>query len=208
MRLISNTAISLDGRTGLPDAPRFRVGSRADLARMRALRGSVDAVLVGGATFRAWPLASAAEPPRSLHMAVLTRTGVLAAAPRWRPHSSVQLVVLGGPGLDVAAHERAFGAEVECCERPGLAWALERLAARGCERVLLEGGGRLIHDALAEGVLDELNITLCPLVLGGSAPSLVDGPQLPEGLRELDLVDMAVISNEVVLRYVRRTEGG
>lgn len=207
MRLISNTAISLDGRTGLADAPRFRVGSRADLARMRALRATVDAVLVGGETFRTWPLALAAVPARPLLMAVLTRSGVLEAAPRWRSDPTVQLVVLGGPDLDVAAHEQAFGADLELCERPSLAWALERLEVRGCERVLLEGGGRLIHDALAEGVLDELHITLCPLVLGGDAPSLVDGPRLPAGLRELELVDMAVVSNEVVLRYVRRTAG-
>ncbi len=204
MELISNTAISLDGRTGRHGDPRFRLGSRRDLARMRALRATVDAVLVGGATFRAWPLAYTATPSRPLVQAVLTRRGLLAQAGAFKPHDDVEMVVLGGSALDAAAHAAAFSATVHTTAAPSLGWALDRLAAAGCRRVLLEGGGQLIHRALAEDRLDRLHLTLCPVVLGDAGPGLATGGLLGAAGRRLALEDCARDGDEVILCYRRR----
>ncbi len=66
LRVISNTAISLDGRITTVANERFTLGSEADLRLMSQLRNQVDAVLVGGQTFRHWP-----EPklPLAKHLA-------------------------------------------------------------------------------------------------------------------------------------------
>ena len=52
MQVLSNTALSLDGRTARRSAPRLRMGSAADLVEMKRLRGTVDAVRVADAVWR------------------------------------------------------------------------------------------------------------------------------------------------------------
>jgi len=208
--VLSNTAVSIDGKIATANRARAALGSAEDRRRMRALRDSVDAVLVGGATFRTWGLpllAADADPPhdrrRPLVNAVLTRRGV-AHAPGLRfPDPRVELVVLAGPGIDAARHRAALGASVEQTDAPSPRWALERLRARGCARVMVEGGGDLIAQLLAEGLLDELHVTLCPLVVGGaSAPTLADGPGfLADALPRLRLLACEPAGDEVFLRY-------
>ncbi|MDX5372852.1 MAG: dihydrofolate reductase family protein [Pseudomonadaceae bacterium] len=48
--------------------------------------------------------------------------------------------------------------------------ALEELAACGCERVWLVGGGSLAGNCLAAGLLDELVVDLIPHLLGAGIP--------------------------------------
>ena len=44
--------------------------------------------------------------------------------------------------------------------------ALERLAERGFEHVTCEGGPALLHSALAAGVVDELDLSIAPALVG------------------------------------------
>jgi 5-amino-6-(5-phosphoribosylamino)uracil reductase len=44
---------------------------------------------------------------------------------------------------------------------------LSRLAAEGLKRLLVLGGARLAASLLREALIDELQLTLCPQVLGG-----------------------------------------
>ena len=52
MKVVSNTAVSLDGRINTRERRFTFFGSARDHARMSRLRAEADAVLVGGATFR------------------------------------------------------------------------------------------------------------------------------------------------------------
>ena len=57
--------------------------------------------------------------------------------------------------------------------------AIEQLGELGAESVLIEGGGRLNYAALAEGIVDEIYLTIMPAVSGDKAgTSLADGPGL------------------------------
>ena len=49
--------------------------------------------------------------------------------------------------------------------------ALDRLAALGHEQVLCEGGPTLFRDALAAGVVDELDLSIAPGAGGRRAPA-------------------------------------
>ena len=55
MKVVTNTAVSLDGRINTRERRFTFFGSARDHARMSRLRAGADAVLVGGATFRNWP---------------------------------------------------------------------------------------------------------------------------------------------------------
>ena len=63
MKVVSNTAVSLDGRINTRERRFTFFGSARDHARMSRLRAGADAVLVGGATFRNWPHAALPDPP-------------------------------------------------------------------------------------------------------------------------------------------------
>ena len=62
-----------------------------------------------------------------------------------------------------------------------LAAALGALAERGYARVLAEGGPTLNGQLVAAGLLDELCLTVSPLLAGGDAKRILAGPALPSG---------------------------
>ena len=62
-----------------------------------------------------------------------------------------------------------------------LAAALGALAERGFAQVLAEGGPTLNGQLAAAGLLDEVCLTLSPLLVGGDAKRILSGPGLPGG---------------------------
>lgn len=89
-------------------------------------------------------------------------------------------------------------------EFPSLRWVLETLQSQhGVQRVVCEGGAKLFHGLLAEDLIDELNLTFCPLLFGGEgAPSLtgLPGPFLAAA-RGFRLEAMEVLGDECFARY-------
>jgi riboflavin biosynthesis pyrimidine reductase len=62
-----------------------------------------------------------------------------------------------------------------------LAAALAALAERGYARVLAEGGPSLNGQLAAADLLDELCLTVSPLLAGGDTKRILAGPALPPG---------------------------
>jgi 5-amino-6-(5-phosphoribosylamino)uracil reductase len=77
----------------------------------------------------------------------------------------------------------AAGVEVLVCgdDDVDLPAALDQLAARGLEQVLCEGGPALFRAALAAGVVDELDLTIAPLLVGGGPGLLPAALPAPAG---------------------------
>jgi 5-amino-6-(5-phosphoribosylamino)uracil reductase len=74
----------------------------------------------------------------------------------------------------------------------------------GVKRLLCEGGGETNAALIKAGVVDELYITICPLVLcGGRAPTFCDGEGAKSirGASHLQLKAVKVIQGELCLRY-------
>jgi len=208
--VFSNSAVSLDGKLGTPGYDHVSLGSREDLRRMSLLRARADAVLVGGRTWRAWSLPLVEDPAvvqveraRPVINAVLTRSGQGPRQGRFFDDARTRPLILGGPQADL----RDFPASVTTCRSEGpstVAWALQELRRdHGARRILVEGGGDLIWQLLERDLLDELNVTLCPVIVGGrKAPTLVDGQGFgPQQLRKLQLIAHEVVGQEIFLRY-------
>jgi riboflavin biosynthesis pyrimidine reductase len=88
--------------------------------------------------------------------------------------------------------------------------ALDFFSDRGVETVLIEGGAQLNYAALAEGVVDEILLTVMPFVSGkhGDA-AFAEGPKsLGAPFLELELLSSEPVSTgELFLHYrIRRTE--
>lgn len=171
---------------------------------MSLLRAQADAVLVGGQTFRSWPHPLLELPQdararsRPMLNAVLTRRGLGEFdASAW---TDADLLVLAGQGADLTG---MGDTEVLTHTEPSPVWALDVLQDRGCQSVLVEGGGDLIFQLLEAGRLEELYITLCPRLIGGvGAPTLADGRGFgPQAIKDLSLVDCTQRDDELYLHY-------
>ena len=82
------------------------------------------------------------------------------------------------------------------------------LAARGVDRLMVEGGGTLNFELLRLGLVDELILYVAPLVFGGrSSPTLAAGSGfVREQALSLDLVDLEKWEDGgVLLHYKPKT---
>jgi 5-amino-6-(5-phosphoribosylamino)uracil reductase len=215
MKVVSNTAISLDGRINTRERRFAFFGSSRDHARMSRLRADADAVLVGGATFRNWPhpalpdIADRARLRGRPWNVVVSRSLDLPPAADYFADPAIRPLLLTRAA---SLHGRRPPAEAEGWAGEGedlpVPWILEQLARRGVERLLVEAGGDLLFQFLAAEAIDEMYLTLCPLVVGGDAPSLADGPgfDLAE-LRRMRLLAAEPEGDEVFLHYAAVREG-
>lgn len=87
------------------------------------------------------------------------------------------------------------------------AWqpALEQLAAAGLQRLVVLGGASLAASLLAENRIDELQLTLCPQLLGGEHAWLGLGAAVPAAARAgwRLLEQRCLEGEELLLRYGR-----
>lgn len=214
MKVVSNTAISLDGRINTRERRFAFFGTERDHARMSGLRAEADAVLVGGTTFRNWPHPSLPDvgdraqlrgPPWNV---VVTRTLDVPLTPQFLGEAAIRPLFL----TRAAALRDDFPAEAEGWSgegSPPVAWMLEQLARRGVERLLVEAGGDLLFQFLAADAIDEMHLTLCPFVVGGPAPSLVEGAGFDfADLRRLRLLAAEQEGDEVFLHYAATRRPG
>ena len=213
MRVISNTAISVDGRINTRERRFVQLGSAADHLRMSLLRSQADAVLIGGSTFRNWPHPSLPEAehrkPRAapLWNVVVSRTLQVPLSPEFLTEPGIRPLLL--TRADVVPP--GCPAEVEAYAGPDrslpVSFILAALRRRGVQTLLVEAGGDLLFQFLAADALDELFVTLCPLVIGGDTPSLADGAGFTMAeLRRLQLRSTEVVGSEIFLHYaVSRT---
>ena len=212
MRVISNSAISLDGRINTREARFTSLGSARDHARMSLLRSRADAVLVGGGTFRNWPHPSLPDDAdmapgasqRTIWNVVVTRSLDVPLHPEFLAERRIRRLLLTS-----ARDVLFFPDEVEVEVHPGpepsvpVGWILDTLARRGVETLLVEAGGDLLFQFLAAGAVDELFVTLCPVIIGGTdTPTLTDGEGFLFALMpRLGLLSAEVESDEVFLHY-------
>lgn len=81
--------------------------------------------------------------------------------------------------------------------------AFSHLKALGLEQIAVLGGGELIASLLLVDLIDEIWLTICPLLLGGvDAPTPVEGSGLLVNLApRLELLSVQPIGQEVFLHY-------
>jgi 5-amino-6-(5-phosphoribosylamino)uracil reductase len=81
--------------------------------------------------------------------------------------------------------------------------AFQQLETLGIKRLAILGGGKLVASVLAAGLIDELWLTVCPLILGGvDAPTPVEGKGFLADLApKLELLTVKQVGGEVFLHY-------
>ena len=144
-----------------------------------ALRSHADGVLVAAGTVRAEHYG-----PIGLPIAVVSRSCRLDWDwPLFTATNAQPIVVTVAEAPELERKRAADLADVIIAgERDvDLATAIDALAARGLCRVLAEGGPSLNGQIAAAGLLDELCLTLSPLLVGGDAKRILAGAGLVTG---------------------------
>lgn len=85
--------------------------------------------------------------------------------------------------------------------------ALAVLTARGWTRQLTEGGPRLLAQLAADGLLDELCLSLAPLLTAGDAPRIMHGAEMADAQR-MSLVSLIEQKGFLFTRYCRTPVSG
>jgi riboflavin biosynthesis pyrimidine reductase len=203
-------AAEVGGRSG-------GLSSDADHRLFSVLRGLCDVVLVGAGTVRherygpARPTAErrswreqhglAAVPP----IAVVTSSVDLDLESAFFTEAAARPVILTTGAAPAAAQQRAARvADVVVCGENDVdvGAALEALADRGLTRVLCEGGPHLLGQLAAAGRLDELCLSLSPVIAGPERLRIIGGSPWDEPER-LELAHVLTAEGTLFLRYVR-----
>ncbi len=192
------------------------LGSTLDRARLERARTNSKASLIGAGTLREGNPemlgpGGALIPGRI--RAIVTKSGNI-------PIEGKRLFEYGPPPIIFTGKEKTTGLQNRllphaCCEVIGISRyrtgelalreILDVLEIRGADSVLIEGGGILNHAAISQGVVDELILTITPLVLGTRGiQSLADGDRpVGDPLAGFRLVSCKPQpTGEIFLRYI------
>ncbi len=216
-------AITLDGKVADYQKNAARFGSNNDKLHLEHQISLSDAVLFGAGTLRAYqtslPITTSSllekrrqhhKPSQPIHL-VCSASGQL--NPQWRffqqPIPRWLLTTPAGQ-KNWNQHNYQGFEQIIASERvrDDFDWShiFKHLYSCHIERLAILGGGTLIASLLEADLIDEWQITLCPVILGGeNAPTLVEGQGfLAEKAKKLELLSIKTISSEIFLHYRKR----
>jgi riboflavin-specific deaminase-like protein len=222
-----NVATSADGKIAPASRVYIPFGSRRDRQSMMELRASADAVMAGARTVDRYPanLGPGAARYRRMRLknglneynlrVIVSGDGTINPEAEIFKHRFSPIIILASARISSARLRRlrlladevkTFGAQ-EINFPAALRWLRQRWHVK---RLLCEGGGQLNGALFRAGLVNEVHLTICPLLLTGrSAPTLADGagiPRLAEACH-LNLASMKRIKDELFLRYRVRARG-
>jgi riboflavin biosynthesis pyrimidine reductase len=183
----------LDGSTVVDDNSRA-LSSDADRDVLLGLRAIADLLLVGASTVRIEGYGPPSKPGQ--RVGVVSRTGDLDLTTElFRSGGGFLVVPESAPDLPVDT-VRAGSTELD------LAGALRQIGQRfDVDYVQAEGGPALNAALVAADLLDELDLTVSPVISGGDGPRLTTGA--PDVLRRMQLAHLCEDDGFLFTRYVR-----
>ncbi|GAB3590056.1 pyrimidine reductase family protein [Angustibacter peucedani] len=214
----ANFVATLDGSATGDDGRSGSINDPADHRVFDLLRALSDVVLVGAGTARDEGYGRVRTPDRWVALrtalgladhpalAVVTRSLDVPEALLEPADGAGELLVVSTQDADPARlgqlRERLGDERLLLAGRGSvdLAHVVERLAGSGRRRVLAEGGPQLMNDLVRAGVLDELCLTVAPLLVGGDGPRIGRGAPVHERMR---LAHALVSDGPLLTRWTR-----
>ncbi|MGE2725181.1 pyrimidine reductase family protein [Mycolicibacterium pulveris] len=189
----ANMIASVDGGA-TADGKAGGMADAGDRLVFRLMRYAADVIVVGAATVRVENYSGAQVPVTHRNarqrrgqaevppIAVVTQSGNLDPDARFFTRTETRPMILTCTDAFADTHNRlsgvadVFDASGPEADRVDPATLLKILAERGLYRVLSEGGPQVLGMFIEHGHLDELCLTVAPLLLGGLAPRIASGP--------------------------------
>jgi diaminohydroxyphosphoribosylaminopyrimidine deaminase / 5-amino-6-(5-phosphoribosylamino)uracil reductase len=188
--IIAKWAMTLDGKIATHTGESRWISNPKSREIVHALRGRVDAVLIGrGTAERDDPLLTARPAgPRTAARVILDTQATLGSESQLvRTAGQSPVLVAVGAEAPAASCQRLrdAGCEVFVCNGKTHAARLDALLAelgrRRWTNVMVEGGGRLLGSLLDARAIDEVHVFIAPKLIGGaSAATAVAGRGVAE----------------------------
>ena len=188
-----NMAMTADGKIATANRAVHSFGSARDLQHLYQLRATADAILCGARTVEISDsiLGNGGEKFRKLRLKnsltdfplrlIVSGSGSINPAAKIFQNRFSPIVVLTTRRASAKklAQLRELADEVKICGTTeiNLPAALRWLQTQwNVRRLLCEGGGELNEALFRAGLVDEINLTICPRIFGGrTAPTIADG---------------------------------
>ncbi|MBD2329424.1 RibD family protein [Alkalinema sp. FACHB-956] len=222
-------AMTADGKIADRDRTAARFGSPQDQRHLQQQVAAADAVLFGAGTLRAYGTTMTVHDPtlqeqrRSQGKAeqpiqmVCSRQATFDLSWRFFSQPIPRWLLTTPQGAIAWQHQPAFERVLVAPERQnpaapvrsqdGRSWdwsaVFQQLSQEGLDRLAVLGGGDLVGSLFEADLVDELWLTVCPLILGGvTAPSPVAGNGfLANQAPWLELLTVQPVEQEVFLHY-------
>jgi 5-amino-6-(5-phosphoribosylamino)uracil reductase len=212
-------AMSADGK--IADARRSpaRFASSADKMHLEQQIAAADAVLFGAGTLRAYGTTltvshlhllqqreQRGQSPQPIHI-VVSKSAQIDPKSRFFDQSVPRWLLTSSLGAETWRSSPGKFEQILVWETPmgtiDIATALEYLTTLDVANLAVLGGGTLVAGMMELDLIDELWLTICPLVLGGTnAPTPVEGKGfLSQFAPRLELLSVNQIEQEVFLNY-------
>ncbi|AWZ03972.1 deaminase [Streptomyces sp. ICC1] len=219
--VLLSVATSLDGYIDDTQPERLLLSNREDFDRVDQVRAESDAILIGAGTIRN-------DNPRLLVNSEQRRKERIA---RGRPEHPLKVTVSGSGDLDpqarfwhhggakiayttdegagrVRARLGGLGEVVSLGPTVDFAALLDDLGERGVDRLMAEGGSRIHATLLSQGLADEIQLAIAPLLVGDpQAPRFLGPASHPHGQgHRMTLAETRTVGDMVLLRYLPQQE--
>lgn len=220
-------AMSADGKIADSGRSPARFGSAADQAHLETQVALADVVVFGAETLRAYGTTMSVRSPELLAQRqargqspqpvqlVCSGSGKLdptirffsQPVPRWLLTTAAGARAWREPIANASNFESEPFTKILIAPQSGDTWdwrvVWRSLGILGLKRVAVLGGGQLVSALFAADLVQELWLTICPLVLGGAtAPTPVDGSGfLAAAAPQLRLQSVAQVKEELFLHY-------
>lgn len=212
-QLSINMAMTLDGKVARPDGKWYGLSSRNDKKRMDLIRSQADALILGkNSLLNDDPVIKLryvdGKDPLPV---ILLRKGIIPKAKKVFSHTIVRpLVICLRENESIVKEELAAHADILVLEGDDIepTKVIEILKQKNLNRVLLEGGPTLNYAFQKAGLIDVINLTIVPFLIGKrSLPSIVDGEEefLSFDSEKWKLTQCEKVDDEIFLKYEKRT---
>ena len=223
-------AVSLDGRLAPPSGGAAQLGGPADRRLLEEALAWADGCLIGAETLRRHGTTCLLKEPDLLELrrrrgqplqpvaVVVSRTGRLPTSLPFFRQPLERWLLLSPPTPSGVAWQAAATPASPSDQRfhrhqvlEGWAAALQDLTQHGLQRIVVLGGSGLASSLLAEDRIDELQLTVCPLLLGGEHSWVLPSVMLPAAMAPTwRLLEHRPLGRggELLLRYRRGERPG
>ncbi|MFF8918413.1 RibD family protein [Streptomyces sp. NPDC015032] len=214
--VLLSAATSVDGYLDDTSSDRLLLSNADDFDRVDEVRASCDAILIGATTMRRDNprLLVNSEERRAKRIAegrseyplkvTVTASGDLNADLKFWHFGGQKLVFTVDSAVDKVKATLADLADVVSVG-PELDWGLvlDELGRRGVGRLMVEGGGTIHTQLMAQDLADEVHLAVAPLLVGqADAPKFLGTADYPGGsTARMRLLEARAIGDVVLLRY-------